>query len=82
MSENLITALHDERQRAAAAAKAVLEAAADAKRDLTAEENQTVDRAFADMDSKAAQIAAAEKIADAEKSALESRSRFTASAAA
>jgi HK97 family phage major capsid protein len=78
MSENLITALHDERQRAAAAAKAVLEAAAEAKRDLTAEENQTVDRAFADMDSKAAQIAAAEKIEAAEKAALESRTRFTA----
>lgn len=75
MSE-LINTLHDERQRAAAAAKAVLETAAEAKRDLTTEENETVDRAFADMDSKATQIAAAEKIADAEKAAIEARSRF------
>lgn len=58
-----IQAQRDERNKAYAAAKAILEDAKAEGRSLTAEENQSVDRAFAEMDERAASIKAAERAA-------------------
>lgn len=52
-------------------AKALLDAAAGEKRDLTAEENQTYDRIMGDLEARAAAIESFKAVADREERALE-----------
>jgi len=70
-----IDALSAERARAWEAAKALLDAAADEKRDLTAEESETFDRINADLDVKDARIKSIIDVEERGRAIDEARSR-------
>ena len=76
MSESFIKAQAEARAKAWEAAKALLDRAADEKRDLTAEENEQFDRINTELDERAAVIESVRKAEEREAKAAEAAHGF------